>query len=45
MSDKPFRRHKHLSYKGYSFPWYITLIWITFFICGVIYLVRWVLLE
>ena len=45
MSEKPFRRHKFLSYKGYSFPWYITLIWITFFVCGIIYLVRWVLFE
>ncbi len=38
MSEKPFRRHKFLSYKGYSFPWYATLIWITFFVCGIILL-------
>ena len=43
--NKPFRRHKFLDYKGYSFPWYATLIWITFFVCAIIYLVRWVLFE
>ena len=40
-----FRRHKYLSYQGYSFPWYATLIWISFFIGGLIYFVRYVLLE
>ena len=34
-----FKRHKFLSYQGYKFPWYITLIWITFFVFGVGYLV------
>lgn len=47
MSDDPktFKRHKYLSYQGYAFPWYATLIWITFFIGGVLYLVRYLLLE
>jgi len=45
MAKQPFRRHKFLSYQGYSFPWYATLIWITFFVCGIIYFVRWVLFE
>lgn len=39
-----FRRHKYLSYQGYSFPWYATLIWLAFFIGGLIYFVRYVLL-
>jgi len=30
--------------QGYSFPWYVTLIWITFFVCGVAYLIRYILL-
>ena len=42
---KTFRRHKFLSYQGYSFPWYATLIWISFFIGAIIYLVRFVVLE
>jgi len=37
---KVFKRHKHLAYQGYSFPWYVTLFWITFFVCGVIYLIK-----
>lgn len=49
MSDdaprERFRRHKFLDYQGYSFPWYATLIWIGFFIGGLIYFVRFVLLE
>ena len=49
MSDvkdkQEFRRHKYLSYQGYAFPWYATLIWISFFVCGMMYFVRWVLLE
>jgi len=45
MADKPFRRHKFLSYQGYAFPWYATLIWILFFIAAIAYFVRWVLLE
>ena len=40
-----FRRHKYLSYQGYAFPWYATLIWISFFVGGLIYFVRYVLLE
>ena len=42
---KPFRRHRYLSYQGYSFPWYATLIWISFFIGGLIYFVKNVLLQ
>jgi hypothetical protein len=37
---KPFKLHKYLNYQGYSFPWYVTVIWITFFVAGVIYLIR-----
>ena len=40
-----FRRHKYLSYEGYAFPWYATVMWITFFVCGLIYFVRNVLLN
>ena len=40
-----FRRHKYLSYQGYAFPWYATVLWISFFICGLIYFVRHVLLN
>ncbi len=40
-----FRRHRYLSYQGYAFPWYATLIWITFFVFGIAYLVRYILLE
>ncbi len=40
-----FRRHKYLSYQGYAFPWYATVIWIAFFVGGLIYFVRYVLLE
>jgi hypothetical protein len=43
--EKPFRRHKFLSYQGYAFPWYATVIWIAFFIGGIIYLVRHILLN
>ena len=43
--EKPFRRHKYLSYQGYAFPWYATLIWIAFFAGGIIYLVRNILLK
>jgi hypothetical protein len=42
---REFRRHKFLNYQGYAFPWYATLIWIGFFIGGMIYFVRYVLLE
>ena len=37
---KPFKLHKFLSYQGYAFPWYVTVIWITFFTLSVIYLVK-----
>ncbi len=40
-----FKRHKFLSYQGYAFPWYVTLIWITFFVLGLAYLVKYVLLT
>ena len=40
-----FKRHKYLSYQGYAFPWYATVMWITFFVCGLIYFVRNVLLN
>ena len=43
-NDQGFRRHKYLDYQGYSFPWYVTLIWITFFILGIVYLIRNLLL-
>ena len=43
--EKPFRRHRYLSYQGYAFPWYATLIWISFFIGGLLYLVKNVLLQ
>jgi hypothetical protein len=43
-AGKRFRRHKFLSYQGYSFPWYAALIWILFLIGGMIYFVRYVLL-
>ena len=39
-----FKRHKFLTYEGYSFPWYVVLIWISFFIGGLIYLIRYILL-
>ncbi|MEM7354694.1 MAG: hypothetical protein AAF657_28050 [Acidobacteriota bacterium] len=42
---KSFRRHKFLDYQGYAFPWYATLIWISFFIGGLIYFVKNVLLA
>ena len=40
-----YKKHKSLGYQGYSFPWYITLTWITFFACGIGYLVRFLLLS
>ena len=40
-----FRRHKYLTYQGYAFPWYATLIWIAFFVGGLIYLVKHILLN
>jgi hypothetical protein len=43
--SKPFRRHKYLDYQGYAFPWYATLIWISFFAGGLIYLVWHILLA
>lgn len=40
-----FRRHKFHSYQGYAFPWYVTVIWICFFIGGIYYLVKNILLR
>lgn len=40
-----YKRHSSLSYQGYSFPWFVTLIWIGFFIGGIAYLVRFLLLS
>lgn len=40
-----YKRHKALGYQGYSFPCFVTLIWITFFVCGIGYLVRFLLLS
>lgn len=45
QESAPFRRHKFLTYQGYSFPWYATLIWIAFFVGGLIYLVKNILLN
>ncbi len=42
---KIFQIHKFHSYQGYKFPWFMTLLWITFFTCGVIYLVKFILLK
>ena len=43
--EPAFRRHKFLSYQGYALPWYVTLLWLSFFIGGTLYIVRWILLE
>lgn len=40
-----FKRHKFLSYQGYAFPWYVSLLWITFFVLGLGYLIRHLLLQ
>ncbi len=40
-----FRRHRFLAYQGYAFPWYATLLWISFFVGGLLYLVKHLLLE
>jgi hypothetical protein len=40
-----FRRHKFLSYQGYAFPWYATVLWILFFTGGILYLVKYILLQ
>ncbi len=37
------RRHKFISYQGYSFPWYVVVMWIVFVFCAVVYLLRYVL--
>ena len=42
--ETPWRRHRFLTYQGYAFPWYATLIWISFFVGGLIYFVSNVLL-
>jgi len=44
MKVKMFRRHKYLSYQGYAFPWYVALVWMGFFVGGLAYLVRHILL-
>ena len=40
-----FIKHRFLSYQGYAFPWYVTLIWITFFVLGLWYLIDNILLH
>ncbi len=40
-----FIKHRFLSYQGYAFPWYVTLIWITFFVLGLWYLIDNILLN
>jgi hypothetical protein len=45
QDHRPFRRHRFLSYQGYAFPWYATILWIAFFIGGIVYLVRNILLK
>ena len=40
-----FRRHQWHTYEGYHFPWFLTLLWLGFFTCGVWYLVRFLLLT
>lgn len=40
-----YKRHKFLTYQGYAFPWYVTLLWICFFIGGLTYLMRYILLQ
>jgi hypothetical protein len=40
-----FKRHKYLSYQGYAFPWYATVLWMSFFIGAIAYLIRYVLLA
>jgi hypothetical protein len=42
---KEFRRHRFLTYQGYAFPWYATLLWIGFVAFAVAYLVRYILLT
>ena len=44
-AEQPFQRHRYLTYQGYAFPWYATLIWISFFVGGLIYLVKNILLN
>ncbi len=40
-----FKRHKHLSYNGYHFPWFITLFWIMYVVGGAWYLIKHLLVE
>lgn len=42
---KMFRRHARHSYRGYQFPWFLTILWLSFFMAAVLYLVRFVLLT
>lgn len=41
---RSWKRHRFLDYQGFAFPWYVALIWICFFILGLGYLVRFVVL-
>ncbi len=38
-----YRRHRFLDYQGYSFPWYVTVMWISFLVIGMLYLARFIL--
>lgn len=38
-----FRRHRHLEYRGYAFPWYVKLFWLGWAVFAVVYFVRWVI--
>ncbi len=42
---KTFRRHPSHTYQGYRFPWYIALLWISFFTFMVWYLIHFLLLR
>lgn len=33
---------RHLSYEGSRVPLFVVLIWLAFFIWGLVYLVRWI---
>lgn len=40
-----YQRHRFLTYQGYRFPWYVALMWITFLVCGVGYLIRFIVFS
>ncbi len=40
-----FRRQPFHTYEGYRFPWFIMLMWITYFSAAVWYLVKFLLLS